>query len=35
MPFLIGLLSPVFTQRMSPFNSLLSTPRLLAVFRHF
>lgn len=23
MPFLIGLLSPVFTQRMSPFNSLL------------
>ena len=23
MPFLIGLLSPVFTQRMSTFNSLL------------
>lgn len=23
MPFMIGLFSPVFTQRMSPFNSLL------------
>lgn len=23
MPFLIGLFSPVFTQRMGPFNSLL------------
>lgn len=36
MPFLIGLLPPVFTQRMSPFNSLLlaQAAAQLVLMRH-